>query len=48
MISRKEYMNKETILRELKNIKKNQKDVKNIITEILKYMIRNQGFPDDW
>ena len=40
-------MNKVRILRELENIKKNQKDVKNIITENLKYMIRNQGFPDD-
>ena len=47
MTSGKEYMNKVRILRELENIKKNQNDVKNIITENLKYMIRNQGFPDD-
>ena len=32
-------MNKVRILREFKNIKKNQKDVKNIITEILKYIL---------
>lgn len=47
MTSGKEYMNKVRTSRELENTKKNQKDLKNI-TEILKYMIRNQGFPDGW
>ena len=33
--------------KKLENIKENQVELKNIITENLKYMIRNQGFPDD-
>ena len=46
-IKRKLHEHSKNFKKELENIKKNQKDVKNIITENLKYMIRNQGFPDD-